>query len=87
VLEQLYQRVIGNGRTMLLADIPPEMEEALAELGLAEVFDPKHLFPIQPEPLASMNKAMAHGLEVVGEHSCGADCPMAQMLERRQKLD
>jgi len=30
---------------------------------------------------AAMNKAMAHGLELVGEHSCGADCPVEQVRE------
>jgi SulP family sulfate permease len=84
VLEQLYQRVISNGRIILFTDIPPEMVEVFDNLRLDEVFDSSHLFPIQPEPLGAMNQAMAHGLEIVGEHSCGADCPMAKVLARRQ---
>lgn len=79
-LKQFYARSLGKGTTILFADMPPEMVKVLDDRGRDPVFDSSHLFPIQPDPLGAMKQAMAWGLELVGDHACGDECPITKVL-------
>jgi len=87
VLEGTYRRMAKEDRSMLLVGMTPQMMTLIRRTGMDERIKKGDLYPTQPGWFAAMNEAITHAIEIVGEHECGAHCPLERYLLHTEELE
>jgi SulP family sulfate permease len=86
VLETVSLRLASQGRTLLLLGLRPQLEVLLANTHIADSIGQENLFPAQAGWFTAMEAALQRALTLVGEHGCGASCPLVAYLTDQHEL-
>lgn len=89
VLAQAHDRMAAQGRHLMLVGMREDMMKRLEDIGVADNFDTRELYPTEPGWFVAMNHALATALELVDQdrarHACH-DCPLVRYVEHREAL-
>lgn len=80
VLEAAAEKLTREGRTLLLLGLRPPAVRLLQRTGSAARIGKENLFPAQPGWFTAMEAALQRALTLVGPHSCGTTCPLAEYM-------
>jgi sulfate permease, SulP family len=86
VLQRAHDLMKDKGGHLMLVGMRQGMMQRLEDLGVADVFTARDLYPTAPGWFTAMNQALADALALVDRDRCGdgpcKDCPLARYVER-----
>ncbi|MCS6925900.1 MAG: SulP family inorganic anion transporter [Candidatus Binatia bacterium] len=86
VLEAAAEKLAREGRTLLLLGLRPPALRLLQRTGSAARIGKENVFPAQPGWFTAMEAALQRALALVGPHSCGTTCPLAEYMAAQSHL-
>jgi sulfate permease, SulP family len=86
VLESTAEKFVSEGRTLILLGLRPSVLRLLENTRSVERVGRENLFPAQAGWFTAMEAALQRALALVGEHSCGSSCPLAEYVGMQHRL-
>ena len=82
VLEHAHAVMAKDKRHLMLVGMRQDVMQSLEDIGVADAFDDRELFPTEPGWFAAMNHALARALELVEtEHAAAHTCTVCPMVK------
>jgi SulP family sulfate permease len=86
VLETTAWKLAVDGRTLILLGLRPPVLKLLENTGSIKRIGRENIFLAQAGWFTAMEAALERALALVGEHACGAACPLREYLITQQLL-
>lgn len=84
IFETTANRLRSEKKTLVLLGLRPPISALLEQTKIAEQIGRENLFSAQAGWFTAMEFALRRALVIVGEHSCGTRCPLAEYITAQE---